>query len=96
MAASRPGRLIHFVLAPRSPPILTASVDDADGSTSERFHERIMSQLGPDALRRLRADFLRRDRIGRLEDRQGGPEAGPAGLDAHNKVPTFVSGWKRS
>ena len=49
---------------------LDAIVSDAEASTSQRFDERIMRPLGPDASRRRRPDFLRLDGVGRLEDRQ--------------------------
>jgi hypothetical protein len=56
----------------RSPRCGSPNADD--GSTSQRFDERIMVDLGPDALRRRRADLIGREGVGRLEDRQASPE----------------------
>lgn len=51
-----------------------------------------MFNLGPDALRRRRADFFDRQGIGRLEDRQGGPADGSDVLTPGDATGTVLGG----
>ena len=57
-------------------------------SSAERFDEPLVIQLGLDSLRRHRADLFDVQCVGRLEDRQGGPEPdGRSNVGAGDQLP---------